>query len=458
MDMESFYEMINTIQRVVNILVNAWVTGLFVKPFLNRKRTAKVICASYVCVMAILYFMPYEISGTAAYGIGIAVSFVVLAFSDNYNLLQKVFLAVTAYLIHWIASGIVLVPWNGIWALSVDRVAGNAQEIRMGMFLFVEMLYIILENAALYFMVRIIHKVYLRKKEIMNRKEMFLLLSPYLSIVSGYFVIQFLSQAYEKDMNQYIWNTHIGYRGFVAIYQVLSFLAIVAGIMSYQWIKEAQEDELQRAVIVRQMGDMKSHVDKVEELYQGIRGMKHDINNHILVLEDLLEKGEKKEAGKYLSDMRKSYEDSGFSVKTGNPVTDVIISEKQKEAQEKGLEFFSRFGFPESGSISTYDISVILGNVLSNAIDAAENSREKNVQIASIMRNRIYLIEVRNSFEGFFAMDEDSGFPLSTKDMGEGHGYGLRNVRKVAEKYFGAVDFEAEQGTVRVTVMLVIPE
>ena len=457
MNMEKYWDIASMVLGIVNIIVNSCMIGAFVKPFLSNKKMAKAVIVAYMCVMAFLYLMSYEISGTAAYGIGIAVSFAVCSMVDKYNPLQKIFLAVTAYLIRWIAAGIVLEPWNGVWALTSDKIAENAQGVQLGIFLFVEMLHIVLENAVLYFMVRLIHKVYLKKKEIMSRKEMLLLLSPYLSVVSGYWVIQFLAQAYENDTKYYIWNTHIGYRGFVAAYQVISFLAIVAGIMSYQWIKASQEDELQRAVLAEQVKDMKDHVGKVEELYQGIRGMKHDINNHILVLEDLLERGNEKEAEEYLSDMRGNYEDIEFSVKSGNPVTDVILAENQKKAQEKGVDFFCRFGFPENGNISTYDISVILGNILSNAIEAAADSKEKKVQLSSMMRNQIYFIEVKNSFDGVLDIDEDTGLPLSTKIKGEGHGYGIRNVKKVAEKYYGAIEIHPEDGEIRTTVMMVIP-
>ena len=457
MGIEKYLEIINMVFRIINIMVNSWIIGVFVKPFLNEKRKAKWVCVSYLSAMVVLYFVPYVFSGTSAYGIGIVISFAVCGLTDRYNILQKIFLAVTAFLIRWIAAGIVLEPWNGVWALTTRQVMESSQGVQVGMFLFVEALHVILENLAFYFMVRLIHKVYLQKKEIMNRKELFLLLSPYLAIVSGYFFVNFLAEVYEKDTKYYIWNTHMGYRGFSVLYQIISFLAIVAGIMSYQWIKAAQEDELQRAVIAEQIKDMKNHVDKVEELYQGIRGMKHDINNHILVLEELLEKGNKKEAGEYLSDMRQDYEDSGFSVKTGNPVTDVIISEKAKEAQEKGMEFTCRFGFPETSNVPTYDISVILGNTLSNAMEAAENSNEKKVMVSSAMKNQIYFIDVKNSFDGVLDIDEDTGLPPTTKAKSEGHGYGMRNVKKVAEKYYGAVEIKPEDGWIRTTVMMVLP-
>ena len=134
-----------------------------------------------------------------------------------------------------------------------------------------------------------------------------------------------------------------------------------------------------------------------------------------------------------------------------------IISEKQKEAQDKGIDFSCNFRFPEMGNISTYDISVILGNILSNAMEAAEISKDKRVQISSMLKNQIYFIDVKNSFDGILDIDNETGLPMSTKAKDEGHGYGMRNVKKVAEKYFGAVEIQPEDGEVRTTVMMVLP-
>ena len=214
MGIEKYLEIINMVFRIINIMVNSWIIGVFVKPFLNEKRKAKWVCVSYLSAMVVLYFVPYVFSGTSAYGIGIVISFAVCGLTDRYNILQKIFLAVTAFLIRWIAAGIVLEPWNGVWALTTRQVMESSQGVQVGMFLFVEALHVILENLAFYFMVRLIHKVYLQKKEIMNRKELFLLLSPYLAIVSGYFFVNFLAEVYEKDTKYYIWNTHMGYRSF----------------------------------------------------------------------------------------------------------------------------------------------------------------------------------------------------------------------------------------------------
>ncbi|WP_026495685.1 sensor histidine kinase [Butyrivibrio sp. WCD3002] len=455
MDMEKYWDIVNLAFRIINLLVNAILVGTFVKPFLREKRNQHVVMASFLLSMIVLLIMPYEISSSAAYGIGVLITFLLCVITDRYNKLQKIFLAVSAYLILWIASGIINEPWNQIWMLTVGKIPAERDGLQFVAFIFMEVLFVVFENTVLYLMIRLLHRVYKNKMEIMSGKELFLLLSPYLSIVSGYWVIQFLTSVYEMDTSFYLWNEHTWYRGLVSAYQILSFAAIVTGVMSYGWIKESEEDRLQRAVLAGQIKDMKDHVDKVEGLYQGIRSIKHDINNHIMVLEDLVASGNGKVAKEYLEDMRKDFDDSNLSVKTGNPVTDVIISEKQKDALDSGMEFQSKFVFPNNGNISTYDISVVLGNMITNAFEAAQKSERKKIIVSSAMKDQIYFIEVKNSFDGVLSIDDVTGLPKSDKE--QGHGYGLRNVKKVAEKYFGTLEISQNKGEVRTTVMMIMP-
>ena len=457
MDMEKYWDIANMIFRIINLMVNAAMVSLFVKSFLREKRKLFVVMAAFFSSMMLLLLMPYEISSSAAYGIGILVAFLLLAIADRYNQLQKIFLAVSTYLILWIASGIINEPWNQIWKLTVGKIPAEQTGLQFTAFIVLEVLYVFLENAVLFFMIKLLHRVYKNKMEIMSGKELFLLLSPYLSIVSGYWVIQFLTSVYEMDTSFYLWNEHTWYRGLVSAYQLLSFAAIVTGVMSYGWIKESEEDRLQRAVLAGQIKDMKDHVDKVEGLYQGIRSIKHDINNHIMVLEDLVASGNEKDAKEYLEDMKKDFDYSNLQVKTGNPVTDVIIYEKQKDALDKGMTFHSSFAFPDSGTISTYDISVVLGNLLTNAFEAARESEEKKIRVSSVVKDQIYFIEVRNSFDRGLVIDEFTGLPRSVKKQDQGHGYGLRNVKKVAEKYFGTLEIVQDDNEVRSTVMMVMP-
>ena len=65
------------------------------------------------------------------------------------------------------------------------------------------------------------------------------------------------------------------------------------------------------------------------------------------------------------------------------------------------------------------------------------------------------MIEVQNSFSGQVKIEADTGLIQTSKEQGL-HGYGLVNIRRTAEKYYGDIDITQKDGTFCLTVMLMM--
>lgn len=150
-------------------------------------------------------------------------------------------------------------------------------------------------------------------------------------------------------------------------------------------------------------------------------------------------------------------------------MTDVILSARKKEMAEKGIAFTCDFHFPMTTTVDSFDISVILNNALSNAIEAIERetdkageSRKKNrVFLSSERRKNMYLIEIANSYQGNLQIDKTNGLPHTSKDS-DGHGFGLPAIRHAAHKYLGDIEITKEnregEDYFVLRVMLQLPE
>ncbi|MBD5444265.1 MAG: sensor histidine kinase, partial [Lachnospiraceae bacterium] len=160
---------------------------------------------------------------------------------------------------------------------------------------------------------------------------------------------------------------------------------------------------------------------------------------------------------KYMTRLKAQLDESALleSVKSGNPITDIIISEKQKAAEKKGIDFKYEFYYPENTKLNAFDISVILNNAINNAIEAAVECENPFVKILSYRKNGVYMIEIHNSITGNRVIDSYNGLPVTTKS-GEGHGFGLVNVKKVAQKYYGDIDIEQSGNEFILVVMLMV--
>ena len=88
---------------------------------------------------------------------------------------------------------------------------------------------------------------------------------------------------------------------------------------------------------------------------------------------------------------------TGYTFVTGNPVTDVILTTKYKEAEEKGIELNCKFAYPLDTRINAFDISVILNNAIENAFEGVRECKNPTVSVISYRKKNAYMIEVVNN-------------------------------------------------------------
>ena len=209
--------------------------------------------------------------------------------------------------------------------------------------------------------------------------------------------------------------------------------------------------------VIPEYGDVYTEsTEMVEKMYGEIRGVRHDLAGHIMVIDNLIEEQEYAQAKEYMEGLKNESAGMDTKVKTGNPVTDIILHEKDGEATAEGIRFEADFRFPGTGKVEAFDLSIVLNNALSNAIAGAKESGEKYILLRSWMDNNAYMIEVRNSFGGTLIMDEETGLPLTSKSNKQDHGFGLINIRKIAAKYHGDFMLEQEAGEVCLTVLMMV--
>lgn len=451
---EFLYAAASYLVTVMSLGIQGYAACRFLRPFLTRTKGAAGIGIAYIGVMLLLYHLPWDMWGMLAYGVGACTVCGVSYWLDRRNLRQKIYLAVTLYLVNWITHGIAIIPrsvlLDGLNRLPTDVQNGSAG---FGLYVCVEIVYLALRLCIQLLLIGLLDRFFVDKRANMTGQELLFTMAPCLTTLAGYGLISFYSEAYLKDTEQYIWRMHEEYQYLELAYQLVSYGAILLTLLIYQKMRQYQREEREHAALAGQLEDMKQHIRQVEGLHREIRGMKHDMGNHVTVLENLILQDQQEEAAQYLAMLKNRLQEVAWEVRSGNPVTDVILSQKQREASEQGIRFRCEFFYPQ-GNINAFDMSIILNNALSNAIEAAAGCREPYVCLRSCSRKNAYLIDIVNSYEGCLTIDEESRLPATTK--GAGHGFGLRNIRRVAEKYQGDMDICQEGGSVRLSVMLIL--
>jgi len=462
-ELEICWELAALAFRALTIGITGLLFGRFIKPFLYRKvsdggRSAWRIGAGYIFTMLLLTVIPFEMSGLAAHAVGILAFFGTIYRYDRRNLEQKIFLVFLLYLIIWTSYEIAMIPRELLYqyVLFSDSVMALTQWVYLGGYVLVETCYILCKSSVMYFLLNVIDRIYLYKNENMSRKELGLMLAIPFSMIIGHASLSFFSDIYLLDTKWYIQDTHLSYQCAVALYQLMSFAAIVAAVILYQDMKKNHRREKENAVLAGQLESLKKHIEEVEMLYQDIRGMRHEMGNHIMILENLCRRGEQREAAGYLEKLKEQFHRAGTEIKSGNPITDILLTEGRKEAEKRGIAFQCGFHYPEGAFVNAFDVSIILHNALNNALEGAEKCERPFIRLSSYREKNAYMIEIANSLKERLVLEEESGIPLTTKENREEHGHGLINIRKVAQKYFGDIDIEQRDGMFVLHILLML--
>ena len=96
--------MITSKFSVIAILIITGICfGVFVYPYMKKKREASLVSIVYIGIMSVLYLIPQQIGNFSAYMLGVVAAFLVMYVQDRRNIYQKIFLAVTFFSIRWLA-------------------------------------------------------------------------------------------------------------------------------------------------------------------------------------------------------------------------------------------------------------------------------------------------------------------------------------------------------------------
>ena len=450
-DWESLYELVSNINELIICVIFGVAFSYFCMPFVKNKKHALAAGAALFAMLRLLWFLPLTLSNFMVYSLCVFTGFLVLCALEQRRVRQKIFLAITFFSVRWlaVASGNCLYIWIHKISVKVPHFSEN-MALQFKLFVLSIVVNDIVSFGLLIAVSWMIGKVYRYREEDMNRNEFVLMLLPSMSGLVGYAMMKFYDNNYKADTGYALSEISTQFNLMCLCYYVISLITIIVLIVLYQNIREKQAETTQKELLNGQIESMKHHISRVEHLYSDIRGLRHDMGNHIATLEALYETGNGVAAGKYMEGLKQELWLLDNEVKSGNPVTDVILSERKQEAQEEGIAFVCAFQYPKSETINAFDMSVILNNALDNAIQAAKDVVKKGesarIKVCSYAKNDIYMLEIENDF--------DKDREADSREC-EGHGYGLLNIKKVSRKYCGDMMTERADGVFKLSVMLV---
>ena len=209
----------------------------------------------------------------------------------------------------------------------------------------------------------------------------------------------------------------------------------------------------------RQYEQYKLAVDNSEAL----RKEMHDMKHYVMALKN---EDDPERRAEVLEDMEQAIAIQESFMNTGNKVLDVILTTKSLQCQKKNITLNAMVDGDLLADIHVKDICSLFGNILDNAIEATqqvEDMEKRLITMSVRSRNQFIIIECENYSEGSNVNLRSnhtrrrfrrSNLPKTTKGDNVKHGFGLKSITQVAEKYGGAMNCAYEDGWFKVKVLL----
>lgn len=220
----------------------------------------------------------------------------------------------------------------------------------------------------------------------------------------------------------------------------------------YSAMEDTYLENMEKEVGVQTSKVYAHQLDVIMNSQETVRSLQHDMKYHIRELLAMAETHQMQEMVSYLNEMREQGENPDEYVYSGNKEIDGNLNYYLNAAKGKLNDVSIKVTVPEGKFISAFDLNVIISNLLDNAITAAANSEEKSLYFEMSEEKSLLYITITNSYQG--EIEEQKGKFYTIKEDKSAHGYGLKNVERIIQKYHGTMDIDYTDKRFSIHIMM----
>lgn len=184
----------------------------------------------------------------------------------------------------------------------------------------------------------------------------------------------------------------------------------------------------------------------LQQQYDGQRILIHDIKKHLSVINSMAKEGNSQRIVGYISELENLPEFKRKARLCNEPILNMVLLRYSEYCAEHDIDFSCDVRSDGVSFMDAISITALFGNLLSNAVEAAEKSSEKMIELSVIknMEQNNVLVSLINSCDT--APVKDSSGNLTTrKDRSKGHGYGTKSISRVVTKFGGRLEMQYDE-------------
>ena len=283
------------------------------------------------------------------------------------------------------------------------------------------------------------------RSDLKNTKSVFLLLLPIASIIVLLGIVR-ITELYATTDAIYI------------LFSVATILLMYANIAVF-WVHESLI-KTQRENTELQLQAQKAELDTeyytlLQNQYENSNILIHDIKRHLLSIKDLADENDCDGIEHYIDNLYSEYEVKNIKKYSSHKLVNAIINRYAKVFADSGITFNCDIRNIDFSFIADNDLTSLLDNLLENALEASRDSEEKKVELQITPTNVNYIsLTLNNSCST--APNIKNGKLITTKKKSAPHGYGIKSIKRIADKYDGDVSFDYDNETQLFQIRIVI--
>ena len=205
----------------------------------------------------------------------------------------------------------------------------------------------------------------------------------------------------------------------------------------YDELMKSYESKIERTRLQQQNNAYLKQLEIINQSKENIKAFRHDVKNHALTLKYYIDNYDRDGATGYLDNILDFINYSKEHAKSGNFEIDSLINYKMDLAEKSNIKAEVYLAIPHKLNINPFDLSIVIGNLLDNAIEAALKAENKFINISIELDRNVLYISISNSYDGNLKLTNSK---LETTKDNDNHGIGISSVQKSIEKYNGTMN------------------
>ena len=237
-------------------------------------------------------------------------------------------------------------------------------------------------------------------------------------------------------------------------YFILSAFVLFINFMNYILlynVLDTEELRFQLEVQKEQLEFQRNKYKQLGEAYKNIRSFMHDTKKHLFYIESCVNNKKYDDIIPYSREIMHDLESRYCTINTGNLVVDAFVSNLLLQAKSLGIALQTDLKFDKDIlPINDYHMTIILGNLLDNALNACKNQLNAKIKVSLRSADDNFSIHVANTY----VITSPDKAPEDFESTDFIHGYGLKNVKNSAETCGGFCVIQHENDIYSVTVIV----